>query len=105
MADPFAALASIIVGVYQTKKIQAWISLLFQMLFSAIASFMFVCGSSLLASKSWPLSIGSGMVVASVTLVVFFRKSSLTKGMMAVLPIEEATKELNTDIQTIEKNK
>ena len=105
MADPFSALASIIIGVYQTKKIQAWISLLFQMLFSAVSSFLFVCGTGLIASKSWPLSIGSGMVVASVTLVVFFRKSSLTKGMMAVLPSEEAAKELNTDIQIIEKNK
>jgi len=99
------ALASLIIGIYKAKKVQTWMTFLFQLGFSAISSFLFVCGTSLVSTKSWAVSIGSGMVVSSVTLVVFFRKSSLTKGMMAVLPSEEATKELNTDIQIIEKPK
>jgi hypothetical protein len=101
--DPMTALASLIIGIYKEKKIQSWLTFLFQLSFSATASFLFVCGTTLISSKSWTLSIGSGMVVSSVTLVVFFRKSSLTRGMMAVLPEEEATKELTTDIQIIEK--
>jgi hypothetical protein len=59
----------------------------------------------LIKTQNWALSIGSGMVVSSVSLAVFFRMSPLTKGMMAVLPAEEAAKELNTNIQIIEKPK
>jgi hypothetical protein len=105
LADPFAALAQIILGIYNGRKVQRWISLLFQMLFSAISTFLFICGTSLVASKSWTISIGSGMISAALVLVIFFRRSPLTKDMMAVLPADEAKVEINTDIQVIEKGK
>jgi hypothetical protein len=36
-------------------------------------------------------------------MTVLFRRSPLTKGLMVVLPAEEALKELATNFQTIEK--
>lgn len=104
LGDPFAAIAQIIIGIYNSGKVQRWVSLIFQMLFSAVSSFLFVCGTSLVASKSWTLSIGSGMITSALVLVVFFRRSPLTKNMIAVLPADEAKMEINTDIQVIEKN-
>ena len=103
--DPFSALATIIVGIYTERKVQQWISLLFQMGFSTVATFLFICGSSLIASRSWTISIGSGMLSGAITLVIFFRRSPLTKGMMAVLPSAEAQKEILEDIQVIQKTK
>ena len=101
--DPFTAIVNIFLGIYETKKVQQWVVLLFQMFFSAFSTFLFVCGSSLVSTKSWSLSIGAGMISSSLVLVVLFRRSPLTKGMMAVLPIDEAKVEIATDVQIIEK--
>lgn len=105
IVDPFAALAQIILGIYNGRKVQQWISLLFQMAFSAVSTFLFVCGTSLATSRNWPISLGSGMISSALVLVIFFRRSPLTKGMMAVLPQDEAKTEINTDIQVIERTK
>ena len=82
-----------------------WLRFLFELLFSAIVSFLFTCGSVLVTTRSAAIAIGSGMVVASLALTVLFRRESskLTKGMLVVLPSAEAAKELATDFQTIEK--
>jgi hypothetical protein len=79
---------------------------LFEMAFSAIASFLFTCGMVLVSSRSPSLAIGSGMIMAALAMTVLFRReaSKLTKGMLVVLPGDEATKELETDVQIIQKS-
>jgi hypothetical protein len=99
--DPFHALADVVLGVYKEGKAQRWFKLLFTLGFSAMTTFLYVTGGSLAATRSWPVSIGSGMVSSAVILTVLFRRSDLTKGMIVALPEDEAKTEVNTDIQVI----
>ncbi len=99
--DPFHALADVVLGVYKERKVQNWCKLIFTLSFSAITTFLYVTGGSLAATKSWPISIGSGMVSSAVILTVLFRRSDLTKGMIVALPEAEAESEIKTDIQVI----
>ena len=99
--DPFHAIAEVVLGVYKERKVQNWCKLIFTLGFSAVTTFMYVTGGALAATKSWPVSIGSGMISSAVILTVLFRRSDLTKGMIVALPAEEAKTEINTDIQVI----
>lgn len=100
---PWDAVGNVIVGIYKEKKAQRWVTLIFQMSLSACVTFSFVCGSSLIASRSFAVGIGSGMVSAAIVVVYFFRRSDLTKGMMLVAPSEEAVKEMDSNLQVIQK--
>lgn len=103
--NPFDAIATLILGKIKDGIWAQWLRFLFELLFSAVVSFLFTCGSVLVSTKSAAIAIGSGMIVASLALTVLFRRESskLTKGMLVVLPSAEAAKELATDFQTIEK--
>lgn len=104
--NPFEAVADVIVGFYKAGKGQAWLKLLFTLACSGVLSFLFTCGGMLLApAHSWPIAIGSGMVMSAVCMTVVFRRSPLTKGLLLVLPAAEATKELQTDLEIIERTK
>jgi len=102
--NPFSALAELAIGAWKARTWASWLRLLFCMGCSGVLSFLFVCGSLLAAPPhSWPISIGTGMVVAAVCMTVVFRRSPLTKGLLLVLPSQEALKEIQTDIEVIEK--
>lgn len=103
--DVFEGLASFILGKMRDSLLGTWFKFLFEMAFSGAVSFLFICGSVLIASENWPLAVGSGMIAAGVSMVALFRKeqSRLTRGMLVVLPAQEAAKELETDLQTIQK--
>ena len=103
--NPFDAIATFVLGKIKEGVWAEWLRFLFELLFSAIVSFLFTCGSVLVTTRSVAIAIGSGMVVASLALTVLFRRESskLTKGMLVVLPSAEAAKDLATDFQTIEK--
>ena len=103
--NPFDALATFVLGKLKQSATAAWFKFLFEMGFSAITSFLVIFGSVLVSTKSWATAVGTGAITASVALTYLFRKESsrLTKGMLVVLPELEADKELNTDLQTIQK--
>jgi hypothetical protein len=101
--DPFGAIADIIVGIYQTKKIQQWASLAFQTAYSSVVGFCFTCGTSLVASKSWPVSIGLGLISIAGIMVTFFVKSKLTKGMLLISPEQIVDAEKSQDLKEIQK--
>ena len=105
--NPFEGIATFVLGWMKQTAIAAWLRFLFEIIFSAIVSFLLLCGITLVSSKSWPLAIGTGMITAAVVMTVVFRKESsrLTRGMFVVLPALEANKELETDLQTIQKSK
>lgn len=104
---PLDAVAGIIVGIYSTNKktkvLQQWLTLLFQMFCSGVITFMFTAGTTMITSKSLVLSIGTGLISTAVILTVYLRTSPLTKGMMFVLPAQEAKEEINTNVQVIQK--
>jgi len=77
------------------------------LLFSAVVSFLIICGGALVAGGEAGFSIGAGMVAAALSLTVLFRRenSKLTKGMLVVLPAAEAAKEIASDFETIQKPK
>lgn len=105
--DPFQGLASFILGKMKDSTVGLWWKLIFEMVFSGVVSFLTVCGSLLASGVRYSVAIGTGMVTAAVALTYLFRKetSRLTKGMLVVLPSLEANKELNTDLQSIQKEK
>lgn len=80
-----------------------WVTLLTTLAFSSITSFLYACGTALMAGRSKPFSIGSGMVSAAVMATVLWRRSPLTKGTTVALPSAEAATEINTSTQVITK--
>lgn len=103
--DPFQAGVNFLLGRLKQTAAAAWFRFLFEIAFSAVVSFLFTCGTVLVTSRSVALAIGSGMVMAALAMTVLFRReqSRLTKGMMAVLPGDEAGQELATSFQVINK--
>jgi len=99
------ALADFVLGKLKQSAIALWLKLLFTMAFSAVVSFLFVCGSMLALGQPAGFAIGSGMVMSAMAMAVLFRRSPLTKGLMVVLPESEATKEMGTNFQIIEKSR
>jgi len=84
-------------------KLFEWITLLTSLGFSAFTSFLFTCGTALMANQSKPFSIGSGMVSAAVMATVVWRRSPLTKGTTVALPEKEAETEIQTNTQVLTK--
>lgn len=103
--NPFEAIATFVLGKIKEGIWAQWLKFLFELTFSAVVSFLFTCGTVLVATDSVTIAIGSGMIVAALALTVLFRRESskLTRGMLVVLPSAEAAKELATDFQTIQK--
>jgi ABC-type multidrug transport system permease subunit len=103
--DPLNDLATFILGRIKEGLYAQWLKFLFELGFSAVVSFLFICGGTLAATHEASAAIGSGMVMAGISMTVLFRRerSRLTKGMLVVLPSAEAAQELATDLQTIEK--
>jgi hypothetical protein len=122
--NPFDGIAKFALGLIEKKILQAWVRLLFSMLGSGALTFMLVCGGSLIGVKTlvlifgpgvaaalptslpagdWGFSLGLGMVISALMMVVVFRRDPLSKGIMLVLPSWEAAAELATDIQVIDK--
>lgn len=104
--DPFQAGVNFLLGRLKQSATAQWFKFLFELGFSAVVSFLFVCGSMLATTKSWPTAAGAGMVMAAIAMTVLFRReqSRLTKGMLVVLPSAEATQELATGLQMIQKS-
>lgn len=88
IADPFGAIADIIVGFHQTGVISKWAKLIFGIVFSFWLSFNTVTGGCLVAKMSWPVSIGYGMLTGSaMALTAYLRANpSLTKGVVIAVP-------------------
>lgn len=104
--NPFDALATFVLGKIKEGLWAQWLKFLFELAFSAVVSFLFTCGSVLIATRSPSFAIGTGMLMAAVALTALFRRerSKLTRGMIVVLPGDEAAKEIATDLQTIQKS-
>jgi len=98
--DPFGW----IVELRKQTRIFEWCSLLFQMGFSALVTFLSVCGASLMGGAQTEWAVGSGMASTAVVLAVFFGRSELTRGMLFVRPMAEAQKELEAGMAITERN-
>lgn len=105
ITDPLQALASLILGFNKEKNIQKWMKLLFEVGFSMLGTFLFVCGTSLSTGAKTSVSVGLGMISSSIILFSLLRRSELTKGMTFMAPAKEAEAEINTDVQVIIRNK
>ncbi|HUO60896.1 MAG TPA: hypothetical protein VMU24_09535 [Candidatus Acidoferrales bacterium] len=101
--NPLDALAGFVLGKLKQAMVSQWVKLIFELSFSAQVSFLFVCGTALLATRSVVIGCGSGMVMSALCMTVLFRRSPLTKGMIVVLPAAEAEKEMSAQFQTIER--
>jgi len=96
-----------ITTLIEIHKINQWAKLIFTVTFSGIVSCIFAMGTALIAHRPTPEAWGEGLVTAAVCMTALYRSpkfSALTKGLTVVLPEAEATTEINTNIQTIERN-
>jgi len=101
--NPLDSLAGFVLSRLKQSMLSQWLKLLFELSFSATVSFLFVCGTVILATNSVMIGAGSGMVMSALCMTVLFRRSPLTKGVMVVLPAAEAAKEMDAQFQTIER--
>lgn len=101
--NPWDGVAHFFLGLIEQKKIQGWYTLIFQLVFSSLVTFLYVTGSALAAGTNALISVGLGMVSAALVLTVLFKRSPMTKGMLAIIPAEEMIKENTTNLQVIDK--
>ena len=103
--DPFQAGVEFLLGRLKQSATAAWLKFLFELGVSAVVSFLFGCGSLLFAKAPAGIAIGFGMVWAAMAMSYLFRRetSRLTKGMIVALPADEATRELASNFEVIEK--
>jgi hypothetical protein len=104
--NPLDALADFVLGKIKESLWAEWLKFLFELGFSAVASFLFSCGTLLFAQASAGVAIGFGMIWAAMAMIFLFRreKSRLTKDMLIALPEAEAAKEISSDFQVIQKS-
>jgi hypothetical protein len=101
--DLAGAIVQAITSLIQIHKINQWAKLVFTMAFAGTGGFLFTTGTSLVSHRPGYEAIGSGLIMASVCMAALYRSSPLTKGLVTVLPEAEATAEINTDLQRIER--
>lgn len=103
--NPFDALATFVFDKIKEGVWAQWLKFLFEIVFSAVVSFLFTCGTMLCGGASDAVAVGFGMIWAALAMTYLFRRetSRLTKGMLVALPSAEAAKELAADFQTIQK--
>ena len=99
----FVDVLGFIADLKQQTQVFKWISLCFQISYSAILSFCAGCGGALVLGRGWPYSIGMGLSWVAIVMFVFFVKSPLTRGMLMVAPEDLARKELESEISTTQK--
>jgi len=80
-----------------------YIKAIFSMLASGFISFLLVCGTSLVSTRMWTVSIGGGMIVAAVAMTVAFKQSDLAKKLSIVVPELEEKTEAVEGMTTIQK--
>ena len=103
-ADPFAAIASIIIDIYNAHKVQQWVSLIFQIFISCVIGFCAPCSAALIAGKSWMVALGYGLGVIPLILVTFITTSKLLKGMMFLATPELVQESKDGSLVTIKGN-
>ena len=86
--DPVTGVASLIVGLIRTHKLNEWARLCFAMGWSYTAAFSFATGSALVARQPTGVAIGSGMVMGACAMCVLFARSPLTRNLMVSVPRE-----------------
>jgi hypothetical protein len=97
--DPLGFIADLI----HQHHVDEWTFLLIQLLFTFSMAGCFVAGTALAAGTPAWRALGGGLVIAVTCTVRVWRKSELTKKSIIVLPEEEATKELDANLQTVQK--
>jgi hypothetical protein len=105
LASLISSSFSLVESLIKAHRINEWTKLIFSFVFSYATTFSFVCGTALAAGKSCSVAIGSGMVSGGVVVTYLFRRSPLTKELFVALPADEANKEMDTDLQTLQRAK
>jgi hypothetical protein len=92
--DPLNDLATFVLGRIKQGLYAQWLKFLFEMAFSAVVSFLVMCGGPLVAGARAGIAIGNGMIWAGMAMVYLFRRerSKLTAGMIVALPGDEAAR-------------
>ena len=101
--DPFQGLAAFILGRLKQSAMVLYLKAIFSMLASSAISFLLVCGTSLVSTRQWTVSVGSGMIVAAVALTVAFKQSELAKKLAIVVPVLEGQAENVDGMKTLGK--
>ena len=65
--NPFEPVATFLLGWMKQSLVGQWLRFLFELAFSAGVTFLFVCGSVMVATRSGILGIGFGMIAAAVS--------------------------------------
>ena len=99
MLDVFQGVAAGITGLIAQHKINEWAKLIFTLALSGFNTFLLTSGASLVAHRPAWEACGSGMILSAVVTTALFRRSPLTKGMLIMLPADEAKLEMDNDLQ------
>lgn len=101
--DPFQGLADFVLGRLKQSAMALYLKAIFSMIASGVISFLLVCGTSLVSTRLWTVSVGSGMIVAAVALTLAFKQSDLAKKISIVVPSLEKQAENVDGMDTVKK--
>lgn len=103
--DPFQGLASFVLGWMKNSATALYLKAIFSMIASGAISFLLTCGTLLVSTRVWSVSVGAGMIVAAVTMTVAFRQSDLAKKVSIVVPELEQQDEQVNGVVTVKGGK
>lgn len=101
--DLFTGIGNLINGLIRTHHMVEWAQLIISLACSYLGSERFIEGSMLVSGTNPNIARGTGYIVGVVMAAVVWRRSTLTRGMTLALPVEEASKEMEANVQVIER--
>lgn len=108
LIDPLDAIVKAVFLWRDEREREQWIRLIMSIAFSDIIAFFVVVGTSLVATREWTVSIGSGMIIVATITLALLLKSPLASKLTLVLTPEETEayqQQLNKGLTTIEPKK
>lgn len=98
---PWDAIGHIIVGLWQTHKLEHWAKVVISCGLVTLNTFLGGCGWHLAHGEGFATSIGSGMMYASAALYLFAATSPLMRG-TAIAAFKPAL-DVTPDVQVAER--
>lgn len=99
--DPFQGLATFILGRLKESAMALYLKAIFSMIASGVISFLIICGTTLVTTRLWSVSVGTGMLVAGIAMTIAFKQSELAKKVSIVVPELEQHQEQVQGMTTV----
>ena len=103
LPDPLSDILGVFFKKAVDSKIGRRVDLLIELFVSGTASFCIICGAVAAATHSWFYGVVNGLWISGGCVIVTFRKSKNSEGLIIATPTDEKAKEAIQDAEVLKK--